>query len=133
MKKLSEYIASLQQKPLHIRMRILWGTTLVFGVLLVALWGMTLKAELNHISGNKTDEEPVLKTAVKYILVERVQSQDDTLTLYFRVSNPTNDILNFSKIKDIRLSVNGTALEPSKFTDRQGQNFVQKILSRSEN
>ena len=133
MKKLSEYISLLQQKPLHVRIRILWGTTLVLGILLIAVWGMTLKAELNSISGNQENNEPLKQTSSQYIFVERAESQDDTLTLYFRVNNPTNDILNFSKLEDIEFTVQGTTLKPSKFTDRQGQSFVQKILSHSEN
>lgn len=133
MRKLSDYIAELQQKPLHIRMRVLWATTAVVAVLLVALWGITLKSELNHLGGNTPAPQPIPQTAVKYIFVERAETTKNSFLLYFRINNDTSDILNFSKLTDIKLTANGNSINPSKITDRQGQNFVQKILSHSEN
>lgn len=113
-------------------MKILWGVTIVCGVILVGVWMVSLKSELAKISYDATAAQDTPESATKHITIERAEFKNGTVNVYFMVNNDTNDILNFSKKEDIRLSVNGQSMSPENITDRIDKPFVQKILSKTQ-
>jgi hypothetical protein len=132
MSRLQQYINELQNKPLNVRLRILWSTTAAVAVILIAVWAVTIKSEL-AINPEVLAENANPESTMEYIEIERAEFTGTLLNLYFKASNDTTDILNFSKPESIELTANGQTINPVKIVDRQGRTFVQKILSNSEN
>ena len=134
---LSDLIAKLQSKPYQTRVKILWGIVLVCSVLIVVLWGFNLQKTISRIDGvdlNPLDDDAqAIVQNSEYVKVERVEITDDIVRVYFNVENPTDDILTFSKLSDVRLIAKEKIISPEQITDRQGRPFVQKILSRTQN
>lgn len=130
-----KFIANLQNKPYESRVKILWSTVVAIGILLFIIWVMSLKSTINgSIGGTNESTSQDLKVANEISLgeVEWVESTANNLKIYFNFNNSTSDILNFSKPSEITLTLNGNQLHPSKILNRQGQPFVQKILSHTQ-
>ena len=68
-----------------------------------------------------------------YITVERAEVAGQNLKIYFNFNNTTNDILNISKLTDITFNIDNQQTNPTQMLDRQGQTFVQKNLSHTQN
>jgi len=135
---MKDYIAELQKKPYATRVKILWGTTATFAVMLVVIWSLSLKSTIKNSSGQplvpqNSGAADVDQKETNFLNVERTEIAGNTLKIYFNLNNQTDDILNVSKIADIELSTEAGILRPTKMVDRQGQTFVQKILSHTQN
>lgn len=135
---MKDYIAELQKKPYATRVKILWGTVVVFAVLLLIIWSLSLKATIKNSSGQplipqNSGNTDIDQTEVSFLSVERSEVAGNILKLYFNLNNQTDDILNVSKIADIELKTPAGIIKPTKITDRQGMTFVQKILSHTQN
>jgi len=135
---MKNFIEKLQAKPYETRVKILWSSVLVTGVILVAIFVFNLKNTVSNIDSKDliklnpdTKTSPLTSTA--YVLVERVERSSSLLKVYFNYNNPNDDILNVSKLSDIILNVENDNLIAQKITDRQGNIFVQKILSHTQN
>lgn len=132
------WLENLQNKPLKVRVRILWVVCLAVAVALIAIWSLSIKAQIKNIGNdknNKDNSSPVSEqpeNTVQYIAVERVEDQGNSLKIYFNVNNNTNDILNFSKMEDIELKLNDQTKNPLAVRDRQGNAFVGKVLSKTQ-
>lgn len=134
---MNDFIKNLQEKPYETRMKILWGTVGVVAVLLVTAFIFNLKSVIHQTNGgsftegakNPTSQETSLKLAT----VERVEKQGTNLKIHFNFNNDSSDILNLSKLEDITLKTKAGDLTPTLMTDRQGQAFVQKVLSHTQN
>lgn len=128
-------ISQLRQKPYQTRIKILWTTTAVAGLLVLAVWGVSLKSEINKLDGQKLLPEinAQQENDKKFVEVERVESSGNAFNIFFRVKNDTNDILNFSRAEEVTLQARGTEISPNQISDRQNKQFVQKILSHTEN
>lgn len=131
-----DLINDLQNKPYNTRVKILWGTIIVVAIILFILWILGLKStigDLNKADLTRSDTAKVASaTQVSVGAVERIESGSN-LKIYFNFTNPTDDILNISRIEDISLTVRGKSVAPTGLTDRQGKPFVQKILSHTQN
>ncbi len=134
---MNDFIKNLQEKPYATRMKILWGTVGVVAILLVAAFVFNLKSAIKETGRHSFD--PNAKTAgsqetnLKLATVERVEKQGTTLKIYFNFNNDSTDILNLSKLEDITLKLKSGDVKPDQLTDRQGQAFVQKVLSHTQN
>jgi hypothetical protein len=138
--KMGSALKNLQQRPYHVRVRILWSTVLVVAVLLLIVWVQNLKSNVNKMDNSNmlgVDVGEVLQevseSQQKNISIEWLEQQNNLLLVYFKVNNPTDDIMNFSKLEDIKLEVKGNIEQPTKITDRQGNAFVQRVLSHTQN
>ena len=135
---MKDFLTRLQNQPYETRIKILWGTVLGAAIILVIIWVLSLKSTISGIDGssliklNTTTTSTTEQAQVAYASVERAESTD-VLKIYFNLNNPTNDILNASKLLNITLTSNGTQIQPTAITDRQGNPFVQKVLSHTQN
>lgn len=135
---MKDYIAELQKKPYATRVKILWGGTAAFAIILVIIWSLSLKSTIKNSSGQPLIPQASELTSkdqeeTDFLDVERTETTGNTLKIYFNLNNKTDDILNVSKTANIELVTNAGTFRPSKMTDRQGQTFVQKILSHTQN
>jgi hypothetical protein len=132
-----DIIRKIQDKPYETRVRILWATVGIAGIVLVAIFVFNTKNSLKDVDGKELINIDVPSTTAMtqtpYASVERVERTEKVLKIYFNFNNPTDDILNVSKLSDISLSFDNSKLNPKNITDRQGQAFVQKILSHTQN
>lgn len=137
MKSFRNFISDLQQQPYEVRLRILWGSVLVIGLVLIILWFFTLKQSISQLNSDEllalNPAAPTAPTAAEaLVLVERAElSEQQEVLLFFKLSNPSADILNVSVLSEIELQLNGRTLHPLKIHDRQNQPFVQKVLSHT--
>lgn len=133
---LSGLIERLRRQPYPVRVRILWLTSGTVAVLLLFIWIASVQQEIHQLDPEqsiKMPDQAAESATAAYMAVERVAAGAEGWEVWFRVHNPTDDILNFSAIDEITLQVSGLTLSPTQLWDRQNQPFVQKILSRSEN
>lgn len=129
---LFELIKQLQHKPYQTRLRILWGSVAVAAIILISLWGYSIKHRFdNNSSQENTTVLPTIEQ--KYVKIERVETVPSGLKIFFTVNNQTTNILNFSGPNEIKLAIEGKTVNPSGVFDRQSKPFVQKILSKTEN
>ena len=137
MKSLNDFIQNLQQKPYETRVKILWATVVVVGILLIGLWVLNLKSTISSTDQQSSSVAAATKsqspaTQTNYLAVERAEVKDQTVKLFFNLNNTTSDILNVPNISNITLETSDKQFQPSKITDRQGQPFVQKVLSHTQ-
>lgn len=134
--KLTGYLKKIQQQPYRTRVRILWGTTMTVGLVLVIIWFFSVKQEVSRIDNTDLlgiqENEPPAQEA-KYVKAERIEQTSTSLKILFSVNNSSNDILNFSSDSEVSLVVNGSSTNPVRILDRQNKGFVQKVLSKTEN
>lgn len=133
---LKSFLTKLQHKPEAVRVRILWAVVLVVAAILMILWSVNLKSQFADINGDNLftlPEEESDTLEQKFISVENAEHTDTGLKIFFKIKNPTKNILNFSKADDITLIIDNEKNAAMKLTDRQNQAFVQKILSDTEN
>ena len=133
-----DFISDLQNKPYATRVKILWGTTIGFALILIIAWAVSLKTTIKNTSGQPLITPPVQgdnanQTEANLLAVERTETAGNILKIYFNFNNQTDDILNVSKLEDITLITASEQQKPSKMLDRQGQTFVRKILSHTQN
>ncbi|OGE80099.1 MAG: hypothetical protein A2660_00525 [Candidatus Doudnabacteria bacterium RIFCSPHIGHO2_01_FULL_45_18] len=134
---IKKFLTKLQAKPYETRVKILWGTVIVIGILLIMFWVSDLKGTIkgidtsNLVDLNPSDQNTVL-TKTPFAAVERVELSGTLMKIYFNFTNSSDDILNVSKLNDVSLNINDTSLTPQKMTDRQNAQFVQKVLSHSQ-
>jgi len=133
---MNKFLNSLQNKPYETRIKILWGTTIVIGVLIIVVWATTIKGTfknngpitiapvVNQSRGNQTE--------IGLIKIERAEKTGESLKIYFNLYNDTDDILTFSKAENIILKTNDSSVPATSALDRQGLPLVQKILSRTQ-
>lgn len=134
-----DFIKKLQEKPYETRLRILWGTVMVAAIALVIIFVFNIKNTLQGVDGKKlididnSSNQANVLSEIPYAEVERVERTEKVLKIYFNFKNPTDDIVNISKLTDITLIFDSNTLKPQSMTDRQGNVFVQKILSHTQN
>ncbi|MEO8065997.1 MAG: hypothetical protein ABI643_04070 [Candidatus Doudnabacteria bacterium] len=130
-------VGHLQKQPYDTRVRIMWGTVGIVAVILFVLWVLNLKSTISHLDTSDLIKSGATQAAsiaqVSYAAVERVEISGNILKLYFNFNNPSDDILNISKLSDISILVGGKQVTPTQMTDRQGQQFVRKVLSHTQN
>jgi len=117
-------------------MRILWGSTAVAAVIVVAIWGLSLRSQIGSFNASELidlTEKEQQEASQKFVKVERVELTAEAAKFFFTINNPTDDILNVSDINNINLDIASQALNPIKLLDRQGKTFVRKALSKTEN
>jgi hypothetical protein len=140
--RFDDFIRNLQKKPYAVRLRILWSTTIIVAVVLLAVWVATIKNGADSLAGQDlftiTQESDQAEEAraeeSDHISVERVETtKAGAFQIFFKIKNSSNDILNFSPLEKITLEINKTNLKPLEILDRQGNPFVRKILSNTEN
>lgn len=132
---MSDFIKRLQDKPQKTRTRILWVASCFAAIVVFTVWFTTFKNELGKINGSELAElqaQVTLESEPHYLKVTRAEFKDNNLSLYFDITNDTDDILNFSKNSEITLTANGEERKPTQITDRQNNPYVQKALSRSQ-
>jgi hypothetical protein len=137
-----EFIRNLQKKPYAVRLRILWATTALTSIVLILIWVFTIKNGIGNLNGqNLFNVSPIQdqgqETTIQesnHITIERVElSEHESFQIFFKIKNPTKNILNFSPADKIRLKAGGSSLAPLQILDRQNNAFVKKILSETEN
>ena len=133
-------IERLQKQPYEVRIKILWGVVAVSAVILLVIWILSLKQTFSNISGKSLVQTPTAaavnalsESQTRFAAVERVEKTGNILKIYFNINNPSADILNVSKLENITLDANGQSIKPKGMSDRQGQAFVQKVLSHTQN
>jgi len=136
---MKDFISNLQKKPYETKIRILWGTGIVAGIILVVVWVFSLKNTIQN-AGN----EPFLPTTAsvsgstspqsqtQFVSVERVEKTTSSLKIYFNLNNQTDDILNIPSVDNITLNSSGNTTHPVTILDRQSQPFAQKVLSHTQ-
>lgn len=137
--KLLSYVQNL---PLNTRIKIMWISVVIVAIILVGVWFYTLKqqvqntdfSDLPNLNQNQTTNQPEsINAETGYASVEWVDRTDGTLKIYFKINNPTNNILSLSRKDQVTLVSDNLSQEASLLTDRQGNPFAQKALSQSEN
>ncbi len=133
---LEHEMQKLQKKPYETRLKILWVAVLASAVILVVLWIFNLKNTFKNIDTDsliKTDPRVAsLETDIPLLTVERVEKTTGNFKIYFNLHNQTNDILNVPDLSQIKLDINGQTFNPKQITNRQGQKFIQKVLSGTQ-
>ncbi|MBX4186786.1 MAG: hypothetical protein KW802_00820 [Candidatus Doudnabacteria bacterium] len=136
---MKDFLTKLQEQPYETRIRILWGTVICTGIVLLVLFVFSIKSTLNGVDGKKlidlsiASDKQQAQTEIAYASVERVERSNQNLKIYFNFNNPTDDILTIPQLADITLVAEDQTLNPQTITDRQGNVFVQKILSHTQN
>ncbi|MGE5297543.1 MAG: hypothetical protein ACM3KM_00020 [Acidobacteriaceae bacterium] len=125
-------LTSIQNLPLRKRIRILWITLGVAAIAILAIWYFSLSGSVNLMGGEKQNENISRPVGNKYVKVDWAQKLDGNLEVYFKVKNDTQNILNFSNKDQVTLKYDDTRSQASKIEDRQGQEFVKKVLSNTE-
>ncbi len=131
-----EEVEKIQKKPYETRVRILWVIVLVCGVILIGLWVLSLKNTLKGVDKSSLIAAPTANTQTEkndIVSVERIETTGDELKIYFNVENNSDDIINLPKTNDIELNGDELSFHPLRMTDRQGNPFVQKVLSHTKN
>lgn len=135
--KAKNFLKNLRHKPYATKVKILWTITVSVAVILVIIWGYTLRNQISKLDGEKLIDLPDLRNQPqvesKFVKIERVESSAKELKIFFSVKNESNDILNFSRAEEVGLEANNSTLVPLYLLDRQNKPFVQKILSKTEN
>jgi hypothetical protein len=128
-------LKQIQNLPVQIRMRILWALVIIIGIGLLAAWVYSTTRIVNRNNGQSQQPSG---TAVQqsdtqqYIEAERIEHKDGQLMVYFKVSNPTDNILVMPQPESITLKAGDQTLTPTAVINRQNGNFQQKILSHTD-
>ena len=133
--KIQDYVKNLQNKPIEVRNRILWVSAAVAAVVVFSIWITTFKKEVGSLSiaSINTTTTSTQASAPHYLSIDAKDVVGGKLLIYFSIRNDTDDILNFSKLSDITLSVNGKTYNSSRVTDSSNNTFIVKALSHSQN
>jgi hypothetical protein len=134
---MKNFLNELQNKPYETRVRILWVTVGVIAVAIFIIWVMSVKSDISKLDTKNlltipTQSTNSNQTAVNYVNIERAEVAGQNLKLYFNFNNTTDDILNISKLTDITFNIDNQQINPTQILDRQGQTFVQKVLSHKQ-
>lgn len=124
----------IQQLPFETRYRILWISGIAAAAILIGIWIVSLKAEINRLDSSEfIPSLGQIRHEQKYVKAEWTEISANKLLVYFKVTNNTNDILNFAQTDNIKLQVKDREIAAENLTDRQNRPFVKKILSKTEN
>jgi hypothetical protein len=133
---IKDFLSKVQEKPYETRVKILWMTVAIFSVVLIYLMVQSVQNSISNANGNlvhvQTGGSVIIESDIEFAQVERVERSEHTLKIYFNLNNPTDDILNVSKISDITLNTDKNTLTAQTITNRQGSDFVKKILSHTQ-
>ena len=131
-----DLINDIQKKPYETRVKILWGTVGVAAIIIVLVWVVSLKSSLGGLSAKSLTAPATSNNkagiASSYGQIERAEVTTNNLKIYFNFNNTTDDILNVPPISDIALTANNQEFKPTQILDRQGDAFVQKVLSHTQ-
>ena len=134
-------LSKIQNLPIQTRIKILWTIVIVIAVGLAGIWVFSSTKQIKTISKNdlpgmQPPPPPPSSNSIsaepEYTAVEWIERKDNKMLVYFKLQNPTANIMNFSKANQITLTINGQTQNPSLITDRQGNPFVAKALSQSQ-
>jgi|GEM_PF-5288055 len=98
-----------------------------------SIWINSVQSQLGGLT--ETEEEGEIAgievTTGNRISIESAQAKDGKTEFYFKVHNETPDIMVFSPNDQITLRLGDNEVNPEKVLDRQGGDFVKKVLSGS--
>ena len=126
----------IQQQPYETRVKILWSVVALVAIGLLFLMINSIRNTIANADGTLIQIEAakyVPQSSVDYVAVESVEQNDKSVKIYFNLNNPGTDILNVPKLSNITFNYGSTVVHPQKLTDRQGNPFVQKVLSHTQN
>src|SRR5258708_12692670 len=127
---MTDFIKKLQEKPYEVKLRIRWGNVIGAAIVLVVILIFNIKDTLKNVDGKKlidlntSSGRTAANTKIQYASVERGERTAKVLKIYFNLNNPTNDILNVSKVSNITLAFDISEVKPQSIFDRQGNPFV---------
>jgi hypothetical protein len=133
------WLNRLQNQPHQTRVKILWGTVVVLGIIIVALWIVSIKSNFNDLNPTDITKLPgvtdsnISPAPSVFASVERAEATPQGLKLYMNFNNSSDDILNIPALTNIKLTADNKTYNALQLLDRQGQPFVQKILSHTQN
>jgi len=134
----TDQIEKIQKKPYESRLKILWSVVAICAVVLLVLWIFNIKNTFQNLDGKSLlKSQPTVSGAtpeikIPIVGVERVETKNNELLIYFNFDNQTDEILSVPKLEDIKLTYNDQVLNPSKITNRQNEPIVQKVLSKTQ-
>ncbi len=133
---MKDFIERLQNKPYEARVKILWGTVVIVAIVLVLVWALTIKSSVTGLSdgnllGNSTNQT-IATRSEDVARVEYIERSSKEFKIYFNIKNSTNNILNFSPATAITLRIKDQDYHPTGIFDRQGNPYVRKVLSNSQ-
>jgi hypothetical protein len=116
--------------PSH-KIKIIAGVGAIVLVGLTSAWTSSVKQKLANIDSAPIEQAGSVLSASNHITLESSELKDQRRYVYFKVLNPTADILNFSKPENITFQHKSGATQIFSLTDRQQSTFPQKILSNT--
>ena len=128
-----------QKQSYETRIKMLWGSVAVIAIVIVGVWITSIKSNLNNISGANITQIPtsnnsdIPESSIAFASVERAEVTPYGLKLYLNFNNTSDDILNIPGLLDFKLTADNKTVTPTEILDRQGKNFVQKVLSHTQN
>lgn len=128
----NNFLNKIQSKPYETRVKILWITTTIAAICLVAVWAVNLKAQIKNFSPKPEGQNQTIESAPRYASVDRAEITNNEVKIFFKINNNTTNILNVSKKDYVRLEIDGKIYTPIRVTNRQGNDFVAKVLSHTE-
>ena len=131
---INKFLSNLQNKSEQTKNRIFWSASIIATVVVATVWFGSFKREIQSISGTdlNLNAQQSQESAPHYLKLEGAEQTNDKLAIYFSVNNDSEDILNFSTNNDIDLLIGGKKSNPVSVTNRQGDKFVEKVLSHQE-
>ncbi|HYC79701.1 MAG TPA: hypothetical protein VEC17_01595 [Candidatus Binatia bacterium] len=124
------FLQYLQSRSEQTKKRITTVVIIISVLVLGSVWLSGLKS-LGKEDLVPQNEQTSVQTEINHLTVESREKKGDKEYIYFRIANNTPDILNFSMISEVKLTVDNQQLLPEEITDRQGRTFVRKILSNT--
>jgi hypothetical protein len=130
---MNDFIHYLQTRPDHTKRTIIVGVSALMIMGMGTLWAQSLQrqfamqdqqAEGGEVAGS-------ILVSEHRIRIEGKEEKNGKTLIYFRLTNETSDIINFSSNGKITFQSGNEYVSPEKVTDRQGQEFVKKVLSKS--
>lgn len=134
--KLNQINEYLQTRSDRTKNRIILFVVILAALGFGYLWINSLSGNFGDLSADsiipKGDSGAEVSTQ-KFISLEAKENKDGKTYIYFKIENPTDDILNFSATDDIFIRTESRDIEAEKITNRQNQEFVRKVLSKTTN
>lgn len=128
--RVMEYLRS--REP-HVKNRIVIVVVALAGIGLTSAYFNGIQKQLASIEGQELiPNTGTVLSATNFITVEAAEKKDGKTYIYFQVKNDTSNIMNFSSKEKISFQSNGNSVNPEKIANRQGQAFVTRILSNTQ-
>lgn len=117
--------------PSH-KIKIIAGVGAVSLAALAFIWTSSIKQQFTQLDAADVTGQPgSVLSASNHVTLEYTELKDKKRYVYFKVQNPTNNILNFSKPENITFRHKSGTTPVFTLTDRQQSAFPVKILSNT--